>query len=290
MKKIITLILAALMVVTCFAGCAKENPTENNSSKTKAATVKLIDVQLTDEQYAFAVNPNDADLLKAADELLTEIKANGTFDTIIAKYFKNEGTPTGFEAGTVDKSKNQLVVATNTPFSPFEYKEGNKFYGVDMEIADLLAKKLGKELVIVDMEFDAIVTSVNTGTADMGMAGLTISEDRKTLVNFTAPYYNASQKIIVKGDDTTFDGLTTVEAVEEKIKTLSNVSVGFQTGTTGELYVSGDADWGFDGFANVKAVGFESAASAVTDMLNGNIAFVVVDEAPALSIVTAVNG
>ena len=181
------------------------------------------------------------------------------------------------------------MVATNTPFSPFEYKDGDKFYGVDIEIAALLADKLGKELVIVDMEFDAILNSVNSGNADIGMAGLTVSPDREKLVKFTEPYYEASQVVVCKADDATFDGCKTAEEVEAKIKAMAeDTKVGVQTGTTGMLYVEGDEDWGFDGF-KVKCVGYESAAAAVMDMLNGKLSFVVVDEAPAAKIVESVN-
>lgn len=283
MKKVISIVMCLCLICGIFAlaGCGGKNGNK--------LTVKVVNIELTEEEYAFAVNPDDAELLKSVNAFLAEIKANGKFDEIVNKYFKGEGTPTGVPAGTVDKSKQQLVVATNTPFSPFEYKEGNLFYGVDMEIAALIAEKLGKELVIVDMEFDSIVTSVNTGNADIGMAGLTISEDRKALVNFTDPYYAASQVIICKADDTTFDSCKTAADVEAVINGLdANTKVGFQTGTTGGLYVEGDEDWGFTGF-NVKAVGYESAAVAVTDMLNGNLAFVVVDEAPANNIVDAIN-
>lgn len=292
--KLFAVILAAAVFALCLAACGGNNTSsvtsgEPTASETKTELVKYVDVKLTDEQYAFAVNPNDADLLKAANDLLAELKANGKFDEIVNKYFKGEGTPAGVSAGTVDASKEQLVVATNTPFSPFEYKDGDKFYGVDMEIAALLAEKLGQELVIVDMEFDSIVTSVNTGNADIGMAGLTISEDRKALVNFTEPYYEASQVVICKAEDTSFDACKTAEEVEAVINGLAeSTKVGFQTGTTGGLYVEGDEDWGFTGF-KVQAVGYESAAVAVTDMLNGNLAFVVVDEAPAVNIVKAVN-
>ena len=296
MKKFAKILAAAMAVCTfvaCFAGCGKTNTdtgsTAGSSSSLPAASVKMVEVKLTDEQYAYAVNPADAELLKSVNDLLAEIKENGKFNEIVDKYFAGIGTPTGYDAGKQDSSKNQLVVATNTPFSPFEYKDGDKFYGVDIEIAALLADKLGKELVIVDMEFDAILNSVNSGNADIGMAGLTVSPDREKLVKFTEPYYEASQVVVCKADDATFDGCKTAEEVEAKIKAMpEDTKVGVQTGTTGMLYVEGDEDWGFDGF-KVKCVGYESAASAVMDMLNGKLSFVVVDEAPAAKIVESVN-
>lgn len=287
--KFFAVILAVLIMAVGFSACKGDNA-GTGSNGGSVEVVKYINIKLTDEKYAYAVNPNNAELLTAANQLLEEIKSNGKFDAILAKYFEGKGDPTGFEAGTVNKDKDQLIVATNTPFSPFEYKEGNKFYGVDIEIAALLAAKLNKELVIIDMDFDAILNAVNAGTADIGMAGLTVSPDREKLVKFTTAYYDASQVIITKASDTTFDNCKTAADVEAIINAKDkNTVVGVQTGTTGQLYVEGDADWGFAGFP-VTCTGYESAASAVTDMLNGSVAFVVVDEAPATQIVKAING
>jgi len=180
-------------------------------------------------------------------------------------------------------------VATNAAFEPFEYMVGDKYYGIDMEIAALLADYLGKELVISNMDFDAVCLAVGQGKADIAMSGLTIKEDRKEYVTFTEPYYNASQKIIVKVDDNTFDNCKTAADVEAILSGLSSdTKIGVQTGTTGQFYVEGDEDWGFEGY-NVKCVGYKSGSLAVQDMLNGNINYVIIDEAPAQSIVKAIN-
>ena len=105
--------------------------------------------------------------------------------------------------------------------SPFEYKIGNGFVGIDMEIAAFIAEKLGLELVIIDMDFDAVVTSVGLNNIDIALSGLTINEKRKESVNFTDPYYEeAAQMLVVLADDTTFDGLTTAAQIEEKLKSL----------------------------------------------------------------------
>lgn len=190
---------------------------------------------------------------------------------------------------TVENGK--FTVSTNTPFSPFEYAEGNTYYGVDIEIAKLFADKYNLELVIKDVPFETVVTEVSTGFCDIAMAGLTVSESRAKVVNFTDTYYDAYQHIIVNADDTSFDGLTTVAEVEAVISGYAQgTKVGFQNGTTSELYVSGDEDWGFTGFANVAPTGFESAALAVESMKNGELACVVVDAAPAQAIAAAQNG
>ena len=119
--------------------------------------------------------------------------------------------------GKSDPSK-QLVVATNANFAPFEYKEGNKFAGIDMEIAKYIADKLGMELVIEDMDFDAVVTSVGKNNVDVAMAGLTVNETRKASVNFTESYYNAAQMLVVVENETAFDACKTADDVLAALK------------------------------------------------------------------------
>ncbi len=291
MKKILSMILALAMVLSLclLAACSDEDG--DNSGEEVKETIKYINIKLTDEQYAYAVAKDNAELLTATNEVLSEIKANGELNKIVEKYFSADTANIKlFDAGEVDGSKKQLVVATNTPFAPFEYKEGNKFCGIDIEIASLIAEKIGAELVIKDMDFDAVLTAVEQGSADIAMAGLTYSEDRAQTVNFSDTYYNASQVVICKIGDTTFDACNTAEDVEAILKSFdSKKIIGYQNGTTGGLYVLGDEDWGFDGFS-VTGKGYESAVNAVMAMVNGQIDYVVVDEGPATIIVKSVNG
>lgn len=185
----------------------------------KEGQIKVIDIALTQEEYAFAVDKNQPALLAEVNEFLAAIKANGTFEAILDKYFNGEGEIVGVDSATYDASKtNQLVVATNAAFAPFEYKIGNKFAGIDMEIAALLAEELNMELVIQDMDFDAVVSSVGANGVDMAMAGLTVNEERAKVVNFADTYYNASQMLIVKADNTQFDACTTAAEVEAILK------------------------------------------------------------------------
>ncbi|MEG1535879.1 MAG: transporter substrate-binding domain-containing protein, partial [Clostridia bacterium] len=207
-------------------------------------------------------------------------KKNGEMDKIMNKYF-NGAEVTPIESAKEDKTKNQLVVSTNASFPPFEYNVGNKFAGIDMEIAQYIAKKLNKELVIKNMDFEAAILAVGAGNSDIVMAGLTVNEDRKKSVAFTTSYYKASQMIVVKAEDTSFDACKTVADVEKVLSELKGKKAGFQTGTTSEYYVVGDVDWGFKGFANITAKQYENAGLAITDMLNGNIDLVIVDELPA---------
>ncbi len=180
--------------------------------------IKVIDIKLTDEEYAFGVDKAQADLLDKVNTLLATIQSNGVFDGILNKYFGGEGEITGIESAAYDANKNQLVVATNAAFPPFEYKIGDKFAGVDMEIAKLIADTYNMELVIMDLEFDAVVTSVGKNGVDIAMAGLTVNETRKQSVNFSNSYYYAAQMLIVKEGDTTFDACTTDEDVINILK------------------------------------------------------------------------
>jgi len=285
MKKFATILLAVLLTIA-IVGCSSSN---NNKDEAGASSgVKVIDIPLTEEEYAFGVDKNQPELLEKTNEFIAKIKEDGTLDEILNRYF-GDGEPQAVTSAELDSSKDQLVVATNAAFEPFEYMVGDKYYGVDMEIAALLAEYLGKELVISNMDFDAVVLSVGQGKADIGMAGLTIKEERKQYVDFTDKYYDAAQMIIVKASDTRFDESKTTADVEAVLAGLTKDNkVGFQTGTTGQFYVEGDEDWGFAGL-NVTGVGYKNGSLAVQDMLNGNLDLVIIDEAPAKFITAAFN-
>lgn len=277
MKKLVSLLLVVAMVLSMVACGGKEK-----------VTAKIIDVELTTEQYAFGVDKNQPELLQQVNNFIKKIMDDGTFDAICEKYF-GDGTPTGVKSATLDTSKEQLVVATNAQFAPFEYKEGDTYYGVDMEIAKLLADELGQELVISDMKFESVCLSVGQHQCDIAMAGLTINEERKEHVMFSDSYYNAQQKLIVPSNNTEFDDCKKVEDVEAILnKKDKTCKIGVQTGTTGDFYCQGDEGWGFPGFP-VTTNGYDSGSLAVQDMLNGNIDYVIIDEAPAERITEAIN-
>ena len=102
------------------------------------------------------------------------------------------------DTNTDTDTQETLTMVTNAEFPPYEYKEGDKVVGIDADVAQAIADKLGMKLEIVDTKFDAIIPGVQSGKYDMGMAGMTVTEDRKESVNFTDTYANASQVIIVK--------------------------------------------------------------------------------------------
>lgn len=279
LKKIAALLLAVLMVVA-LASCSKSGASKE---------VKVIDIKLTDEEYAFGVKKDDPELLEKVNAYVKQIKEDGTFEKICDKYF-GDGTPEGIESAKQDSAKDQLLVATNAEFKPFEYMEGDKFYGIDMEIAAGLAKYLGKELVIVHMDFDAVCLSVSQGKADVAMAGLTVKPEREEFVTFSESYYTASQKVVTLASDTSFDSCKTAEDVEAVLKGMANgTKAGCQTGTTGELYLQGDEGMDFAGFSNITCTGYKSGSLAIQDVINGNLKFVVIDEAPAAAITKALN-
>ena len=286
MKKLMMVFVLALFSLSLIA-CGSDKDSDSNDKK-GGSQVKVIDIQLTQEDYAFGVDKNKPELLEQVNDFIVKINEDGTFEKILNNYF-GDGEPEGVTSAEVDPSKDQLIVATNAAFEPFEFTKGDKYYGIDMEIAKLLADELGLELVINNMDFDAVVLSVGEGKADIAMAGLTITEERKETVNFSNPYYNASQKVVVLESDTRFDDCETVEDVEAILKELEDdTKIGVQTGTTGQFYLAGDEDWGFEGF-DVEAVGYKSGSLAVQDMINANIDIVVIDEAPAEAIVEAMN-
>ena len=284
MKKIIALILVLALGVFCAMSLASCGDTE--------PVVKVIDIALTEEEYAYVVKEGNYALRDDMNAFLEEIKENGKFQAILDKYFKGEGDKVGYDItlGDVTNDADTFVVATNCPFEPFEYVGSDgKAYGVDIEIAAAYAQSRGLDLVIKNIDFDAIFLQVDTDLADIGMAGITVNEERELSYDFTTTYYNASQKLIVAADNTDFDNCYDAHDVEVIIANLQGKTFGYQTGTTGGMYVEGNEDWGYNGFVNLQGKGYATAFDAANDLVNGRIYAVVVDEAPGAAIVKAIN-
>jgi len=280
MKKLVSMLLVIAMALSMVACGGKEEK--------EPVTAKVIEYDLTEEDYAFGVDKTQPELLTKVNTFVKKIKEDGTLEGIFEKYFKG-GTPEGVTSAAKDPSKDQLVVATNASFAPFEYMDGDKYYGVDMEIAKLLAEELNMELVIDNMDFDAVCLAVGQQKCDIAMAGLTVSTDREEYVTFSDTYYKASQRLIVPSTDTAFADCEDADAVLEKLgKMTKDTTIGVQAGTTGQLFVEGDEDWGFDGLP-VTCKTYKNGSLAVQDMINGNIDYVMIDAAPAASITEAIN-
>ncbi len=285
MKKLLSV---ALTVVCAFSLVACGGSKESDEKADEKVTAKVIEFDLTSEEYAFGVDKDQPELLEKVNAFIGQIKEDGTLDEICERYFGG-GEPVAVESAKRDDSKDQLVVATNAAFEPFEYTKGESYLGIDMEIADLLAKELGLELVIENMDFDAVCLTVGQHKCDIAMAGLTVNEEREEYVTFTDSYYSASQRLVVPSNDTVFADCADADAVAAALAELGeDVKIGVQAGTTAQFYIEGDADWGFDGLT-AECVQYKNGSLAVQDMLNGNIDYVIIDAAPAASITAAIN-
>ena len=165
-----------------------------------------------------------------------------------------------------------LTMATNAYFPPYEYYEGEKIVGIDAEIAAAVADKLGLELKIEDMEFDSIITAVQTGKADMGLAGMTVTEERLKNIDFTEPYAQGIQVIIVKEDSP----IATKDDLKDK-------KIGVQLSTTGDLYAKDD-------YGEQNVVEYNKGNDAVMALVQGQVDAVIIDNEPAKSYVSANEG
>ncbi|MDO5141303.1 MAG: transporter substrate-binding domain-containing protein [Eubacteriales bacterium] len=152
------------------------------------------------EEYAICVSKDNAELTEAINGALKELKEEGILDQITANYIGDDtkGTCPYESPEDVDRSNGTLTMATNAAFEPYEYYDGDTIVGIDAEMAQAVCDKLGYELKIEDMEFDSIINAVQSGKADMGVAGMTITEDRLKTIDFTDPYTTATQVIIVR--------------------------------------------------------------------------------------------
>ena len=175
---------------------------------------------------------------------------------------------------TVNPGK--LTMATNAYFPPYEYYEGETIIGIDAEIAAAIAEKLGLELEIVDMQFDSIISSVNAGSADMGLAGMTVTPERQEEVDFSISYASGVQSIIVKEGSpiTTVDDLYAEGAAYK---------VGVQLGTTGDIYSTDD-------FGEELVTQYTNGNEAVAALLGGDVDCVIIDNEPAKAFVAANEG
>ncbi len=178
--------------------------------------LKVINIPLAPDNFGIAVAKAQPELLGEVNTVLSEESAE--IEAIFEKYKDVDYTNAELWSGDIyispeiDEAKDQLVVATNATYAPFTFKVGDGFAGIDIEISKLVADKLGKELVLVDMAFEDLIDSVGKNGIDMAAAAITISPDRETLVSFSAPYYTETYQIIIcKKDDTAFDGCETAE-------------------------------------------------------------------------------
>lgn len=253
MKKIASLLAAVMLLTAALAGCGNSGSGSSTSDTSSASS--------TVSQSSAAEDSSAAEGETSSEASATEAGDYGEFTTI---------------------EEGKLIMATNAQFPPYELVSdgegfnGTGFEGIDVEIASAIADKLGLELQIDDMEFDSALLAVQNNTADVMLAGLSYSEERDEVVDFTDSYATGVQVVIVKdGSDVTMDNLG------EKM-------IGTQRGTTGYIYASDTPENG--GYGEDHVLAYDNGATAVQALMNGQIDAVIIDEAPAKEFVAANEG
>ncbi len=172
-----------------------------------------------------------------------------------------------------------LTMATNAFFPPYEFYEGEAIVGIDAEIAAAIAEKLGLTLKIEDMEFDSIITAVNTGKADIGMAGMTVTPERQEEVNFTTSYATGVQAIVVSEN-------SPITSVDDLFADDAKFKIGVQRNTTGDLYTT----WDLEDAGKATIDRYSKGADAVMALKTGKVDCVVIDNEPAKAFVAENEG
>ena len=252
MKKIASLLAAVMLLTATLAGCGNSG-SGSSTTDTSSASSTTSETSVAQDSSVASETYEEASATEAGDY--------GEFTTI---------------------EEGKLIMSTNAQFPPYEMVadgegfNGTGFEGIDVEIASAIADKLGLELQIDDMEFDSALLAVQNNTADVMLAGLSYSEERDEVVDFTDSYATGVQVVIVKdGSDVTMDNLG------EKM-------IGTQRGTTGYIYASDTPENG--GYGEDHVLAYDNGATAVQALMNGQIDAVIIDEAPAKEFVAANEG
>lgn len=262
LSKVLALASAFAMLTACLSGCGS-----------KKVTLKILDTEYANEDYAICVAKENTELLDQINAALAEIKADGTQQKIVDKYIS--GVEHDLEFQKDAEGKEELHMATNAQFPPYEYYDGDKIVGIDAEMAAAIADKLDKKLVIDDMDFDAIITSVQTGKSDMGMAGMTVTEERLQSISFSDTYAQGIQVVIVPED-------SKITSVDDLLADGATYLIGTQKGTTGDIYAEGD-------FGADRVMKYASGNEAVQALITGKVDCVIIDNEPAKAYVEANN-
>ena len=241
MKKWIAFLMTAMMVAAAMA-CA---PASDSSSKAEESSAA---------QESSAVEESAASEESSVSE--------------------NEGA-SEFTTAT----EGVLTMATNAEFPPYEYYEGDTVTGIDVEIAQAVADKLGLTLQVEDMEFDSVISAVKGGKADIGMAGMTVTDERLEEVNFTESYATGVQVIIVTED-------SDITSADDLFAEGANHTIGVQLTTTGDIYTTEDIEAA--GLGTIDR--YNKGADAVMALKNGKVDCVVIDNEPAKAFVAANEG
>lgn len=272
-KNIILLVLAFSMLLT-LAACGSGDKSGSKDKEEKGTNLVILDTEYVIEDYAICIAKDKTDLLDSVNEALAALTADGTVAAIVAKYI--EGTPHDLQFQTeVTSSTPELVMATNAYFPPYEFYEGGKIVGIDAEVAAAIADYLGMKLVIEDTEFGSIIGGVQSGKYDMGMAGMTVTDERLESINFSDTYATGIQSIIV------LEG-SKITTVEDLYADGATYVVGVQMDTTGHIYSEDD-------FGSDRVIAYNKGADAVQALITGKVDCVIIDNEPAKSFVESNN-
>ena len=285
MKKFITLLLAVLMVAS-LAACGSNNSAPTAEGSAEAASepadasvqLKILDSEYVTEDYAIAVAKENTDLLDSINTALTALIDNGTVAQVVDYYVSGEGELPAFQQD-VAADAEVLTMGTNAAFPPYEFYENETIVGIDAVIAGLIADQLGMKLDIQDMDFDAIIPAVVSGKIDMGMAGMTVTDERLQSVSFSESYATGVQVVIVPEGSP----IETVDQLFSLIDEGEDVQIGTQNATTGFIYASDD-------FGEDHVQAFNKGADAVQALVTGKLTCVIIDNEPAKAFVAANNG
>lgn len=248
MKKLIAAFVTCTLTAAMLIGCGSAADDSSASSGTD------VNAQITQA---------DDDASGAAD---TKTDDGTTADT------KTDDGADASAANITTVKEGVLTMATNATFPPYEYYEGNEIIGIDTEIAKAVADRLGLELKIEDMEFNSIIIAVTQGKADIGLAGMTVTEERKEAVDFSDSYATGIQAVIVTED-------SSIASIDD----LNGKKIGVQLATTGDIYAKEDF-----GEENVEA--YNKGADAVMALKQGKVDAVIIDNQPAISFVNSTDG
>ena len=264
MKKLISLILTLCMTLS-LAACGGSN--------NKKVMLKILDTEYAVEDYAICIAKENTDLLNQINDALATLTENGTAKAIVDQYIS--GTKHGLTFQQNAEGKPELHMATEATFPPYEYYEDGKVVGLDVDMAMAIADELDMKLVVEDMSFDAIITAVSSGKADIGMAGMTITEDRLQNVNFSTSYATGIQSVIVAEN-------SPITSVDDLFAEGAKYVVGTQQGTTGDIYSEGD-------FGADRVSKFTKGTDAIQALVTGKVDCVIIDNEPAKAFVASNN-
>lgn len=166
----------------------------------KNPDLRILEEPFDEEEYSIAYRKDDTELGQKLDNALTELKADGTLDGIVAHWIGDSADHVPYAADEDVERTGTLTMATNAEFPPYESMEGGSIVGIDVDMMHAVCDKLGMDLVIENMEFDSIITAVTSGKADVGVAGMSVTEDRLKNVNFTQGYATSTQAVVVRAN------------------------------------------------------------------------------------------